>query len=351
MTMRIHAISRDKGGCMFYRIRVPLMALRDHGHETSWGVAVDLADLDEKSVLVGQMLNGEEDLAFWEAVAAAPHRPLMVYEVDDDLFTMDGVITPEVRGGKPLLWGEPATQARVQRYMALADLVTVTTPHLADLYRPYARRVAVLPNSIPDWVFDLPRAEPDDFVVGWAASMSHQLDAGHIAPALARFFERATTARMHMMGMSELVHVGPDGVRRPGPGWVAPWRATCEAWVGSVPEYLHGLPGKMTVSIAPLGPYQFNKGKSGLKAQEAAALGIPCVAADWAQYRRVMRPTVTGFLAGTNSDWSDYLGRLYRDRALCRRMGTAARDHEATRRASIIAPQWIAAYQEALNGR
>lgn len=335
---------------MFYRLRVPLMALRDQGHETSWGTGVDLGTLDDRSVLIGQLLNGPEDLEFWETVAAAPRRPLLVYEVDDDVFTMHGVITKEIRKGKPLLWEEEPTRQRVQRFMALADLVTVTTPHLADVYRPYARRIAVLPNSIPDWVFDLPRVEPDTFTVGWVASMSHQLDASHIAEALFRFFNK-TPARMHMMGMSELAHAGPDGVLRPGPGWMEPRRATCEAWIGSVPEYLHALPGKMSVSIAPLGPYDFNKGKSGLKAQEAAAVGIPCVAADWPQYRAVVRHGTTGFLAHTRGDWVDMLSRLYRDRALCRKMGEAARDHEAARRASIIAPRWITAYQEALNGR
>lgn len=336
---------------MFYRLRVPLMALRDQGHETSWGTSVDLSDLDDQAVLVGQLLNGPEDLEFWEAIAAAPRRPLLVYEVDDDVFTIDGVITKEVRNNKRLAWEEPETQARVRRYMALADLVTVTTPHLAALYRPYARRVAVLPNAVPDWVFDLPRAEPERFTVGWVASASHQLDAGHITPAMLRFFERAPGAHLKMMGMTGLVHTGPDGVRHEGSGWLPRNRESWEPWVGSVPEYLHALPGKMTVSIAPLGPFTFNKGKSGLKAREAAAIGIPCVAADWPQYRPIIRHGVTGFLAKTRSDWPDMLSRLYRDPALCRKMGAAARDYEATRRASVVAPQWINAYQEALNGR
>ena len=349
--MRIHAISRDKGGCMFYRLRVPLMALRDHGHDTSWGTGVDLGDLDDRAVLVAQLLNGPEDLEFWEAVAAAPRRPLLVYEVDDDLFTMDGVITSEVSLGKPLLWAEEATQERVKRFMQLADLVTVTTPHLASLYAPYARRVAVLPNSVPDWVFDLPRAEPERFTVGWALSRSHMLDAAAAAEPMARFFHRAPNARMHWIGQDQLVHVGPDGIQHKGSGWVDPRRETCEGWVGSVPEYLHALPGKMSVAIAPLGPYVFNKSKSGLKAQEAAAIGIPCVAADWPQYRAVIRHGVTGLLAATRGDWPDMLGRLYRDTALCRKMGAAARNLESMRRASITAPQWITAYQEAINGR
>lgn len=343
---------------MFYRLRVPLGALGDQGHDTSWGVGVNFDDakLDRDSVLVGQLLNGEQDLDFWRWLASVPDRPLMVYEVDDDLFTMDQVITDEIRRGRKLIWADPATQKRVKEFMKLADLVTVATPHLATLYQPYARRIAVLPNMIPDWAFDLTPAYPDAFTVGWSVSQSHMNDASNVAPSLMRFFRRAPYARMHWIGPHALVHTPtrdgvPVGPPEPGSGLLPSDRETRESWIGSVPEYLNALPGKMTVGIAPLGPFPFNKGKSGLKAQEYAAVGVPCVVADWPQYRAVVRHGVTGYLAHTRGDWSDMLDRLYRSPGLWKRMGTAARNMEAKRRASQRCHLWTDAYREAQDAR
>lgn len=337
--MRIHALSRDKGGCHFYRIRVPLMQLRKRGHDTSWSTRIDLHTINRDSVVIGQFLNGPEDLLFWEWLAGLDKaRPLMVYEVDDDLFTMDGVVTEEVTAGKPLLWKEQETQQRVRRFVELADLVTVTTPALADVYRPYARRVVVLPNALPDWVLDLPVTQPDRFTVGWTLSRSHLLDAREHIDALDRAMRKCPSAMFHWVGV--------DPAMSPFTG-----REKVTRWVGNTNEYLRQLAGMFTVGIAPLAPYVFNRGKSGLKAQEYAAVGIPAVVSDWPQYADVVNHGATGFLVTTPEEWAVRLRQLYRNPELVVEMGTAAREVESTRTISHTAHRWITAYEEAFNVR
>lgn len=338
--VRVHAITRDKGGCAFYRLRTPLAALKAKGHDTSvaTGVQFDSDRLDRDSVIVGQLLNGPDDLDFWRWLAALPDRPLLVYEVDDDLFTMDGVVTAEVTKGKPLIWAQEATQARVKEFMATADLVTVSTPRLAELYAPHARRVAVLPNAVPDWLLDQPITRPDVFTVGWTLSYSHLLDARHHAGVLDKFMRHCKRARFAWFGSY------PSD---------SPWkdRETHTPWAGNANEYLINLAGRVSVGIAPLGPYTFNAGKSGIKAQEYGALGIPTVASAWPQYRAVIEHGETGFLARTTSDFYTYLTRLYRDPDMVEHMGKRARLLEATRTASMVCDRWIDAYAGAHNER
>lgn len=335
--MKIHALSTDTGGCHFYRIRTPLTALKQRGHETSWGTGIDADQLNRADVLVGQFLNGPEDLAGWEAIAAAPKRPLLVYECDDDLFTIHEVITSEV-SRKKVLWGEPDTQARVKRFMELSDLVTVTTPHLAELYQPYAKAIAVLPNAVPDWLLSYPlQPEPRKFTIGWTCSHSHLLDAREHFPHLLKYMQRHTDSMFHWYGP-------PNAVA------FAPWQQKCFRWVGDVNQYLIGMFGQMSVGIAPLGEFEFNRGKSGIKADEYAAWGVPTVASRWDQYRDVVIHGETGFLANSPAQWIQYLTEL-RDPVIRSKMGKAAREAVAERTASKVAHMWEDAYTEMLDER
>lgn len=335
--MKIRALSTDTGGCHFYRIRTPLTALRRSGHDTAWGTGVTASDLDSCDVLIGQFLNGEADLAGWESVAAAPRgkRPLLVYETDDDLFTIDQVITAEVTR-KKVLWAEPETQARVRRFIELADLVTTTSPHLAKLYSFGGKPVAVLPNSIPDWMLDFPAVTgPSAFTIGWTLSHSHLLDAREHIASLEKFMARHGSARFEWHGPPRVV------------GGFAPWQQSCHPWVGDVNEYLVGMYGRLSVGIAPLGSFEFNKGKSGIKADEYAAFGVPCLASNFPQYHDTIVDGVTGWLI--KKDWNEKLSRLYDDRSLAVKMGQAAKEHVADRVISRTCVKWTDAYQEAID--
>lgn len=334
--MRIHAMSRDTGGCHFYRLRTPLMALRKLGHDTTWGVQVSADELNNCDVLIVQFLSGEEDLAFLEFVASLPRRPLLVYECDDDLFTIHEVITSEVTD-KPVLWGSPEVQARVKKAMSLCDLVTVTTPHLAEMYRPYAQRIAVLPNAIPDWLLDTDTVRPEKFTVGWVCSHSHLLDAREHFPNLLRFMHRNTEARFHWVGPPKVVAF-PE------------WQQRVTRWQKDVTHYLMSLGGmEFTVGIAPLGDFRFNLGKSGIKADEYSAIGIPTIASDFQQYRDVITDGETGYLVKGKNSWCEKLERLMKDPVLCQKMGAAAKESVAQRTISKTAHKWADAYEGALS--
>lgn len=336
--MKIRALSADTGGCHFYRIRTPLTAARRAGHDVAWGTEVTADELNTADVLIAQFLNGPDDLEGWLRIAEAPRRPALVYEVDDDLFTIDQMVTPEVAGGKPVLWGQPDTQERVKRFLSSVDLVTTTTPYLAQLYERHgARRTAVIPNALPDWVLDVPVPTFEGpFTVGWTLSHSHLLDARSFVPHLDTFMT-STDAVFGWIGPRNLIGGYPRQ-------WSAPW-------IGDVNEYLRWMFGRLSVGIAPLKPGKFNRGKSGIKADEYNAFGIPCVVSDFPQYRAVVEHGVNGWLSREHSGFAPYLQRLYNDPSLAVSMGKAGRELVSTRVISKIVPQWINAWQEAIDAR
>lgn len=335
--MKIRALTRDKGGCRYYRLTLPLQALAAQGHDTTVSDRITGGDIMDADVLIFQFINGPEDIAFLEDVASMPRRPLLVYEVDDDLFTIDHVITPEMRGGKELLWANPDTQARVKYALGLVDLVTVTTPLLAKMYRPYAKKIEILPNAIPDWLLDVPRETSQKFTIGWTLSASHLLDARDHVDSIARFLARHPSARFSWIGQSHVVGGFPS------------WQQRCYGWDKDTETYLKNLGDKgMHVGIAPLGNYDFNKGKSGIKADEYAALGIPTVASDFPQYRETVIPGQTGYLVRNKTQWSVHLTRLIKEPHLVHVLGKQARDNVSARTISKTCHRWVDAYEGAM---
>jgi glycosyltransferase involved in cell wall biosynthesis len=100
------------------------------------------------------------------------------------------------------------------------------------------------------------------------------------------------------------------------------------------------------IGVYPLPIDDWVLGKSGLKAIQYMAFGLPTVATEVGTTPLLIRNGENGILVKTEADWLDALARLIRDPALRRRLGQAARA-DAVRHYSTRA---IAArYREALN--
>jgi glycosyltransferase involved in cell wall biosynthesis len=79
------------------------------------------------------------------------------------------------------------------------------------------------------------------------------------------------------------------------------------------------------VGVYPLADDEWSKGKCGFKAIEFMACGVPVVAAAVGVNREIIQDGVNGFLAATEQEWVEKLGRLLADRELRRRFAEAGR--------------------------
>ena len=68
------------------------------------------------------------------------------------------------------------------------------------------------------------------------------------------------------------------------------------------------------VGVYPLADDEWSKGKCGFKAIEFMACGVPVVAAAVGVNREIIQDGVNGFLASTDDEWVEKLGRLLADR-------------------------------------
>jgi glycosyltransferase involved in cell wall biosynthesis len=312
--------THDGAGCGYYRVVVPLTELSKHGH------SVTLLDQKERvpraddyleggwDLVVGQRLSNYDGMMLWRKTRLRGSK--IVYELDDDIWnvTQENFMAYTV-------YQDAALREAVKGYMEISDLVTTTTPYLAEVFSEWNPDVEVLPNCIPGWVLDLPRmneGEPPGGRrprIGWVGGASHGRDIHAASPAVRRFMKRNPGWDLYLGGSDYR-----SAFKVPFNRTIyAPWKQVNHDPAGFYSSY------DFEIGICPLLATRFARSKSAVKALEMTARGIPVVATDIEAYQGFITHGVNGFLAKTDHEWLRYLNELANDGSLRYRMAQDAR--------------------------
>lgn len=319
-------------------MKLPLEQLELHGHQVTWRSAGDeegnspvtLADMEGHDIVLGQRYNHHGGLQVWRKARGPFSR--LVYEIDDDVFN----VGPE-NWQAYHLYGRGDIRDAVTHGAQVADLVTVSTEHLAGVMRERTGNssVTVLPNYIPAWVCDVTRQRSARPAIGWMGGASHGNDVGLIAGPVRRFLER--------FGGWDLKLIGTDfrpTFRVPaGRAHFAPWIPVVKDPGG----YFGGI--DFDIGLAPLVGNEFDLSKSFVKALEYSALGIPVIASDVGPYRDFIIDGETGFLIRYEHEWLKRCSELAADPGLRETMGAAARARAREHTIEEHYVKWERAYQ------
>ena len=102
----------------------------------------------------------------------------------------------------------------------------------------------------------------------------------------------------------------------------------------------------LDIGLYPMEPSIWCMGKSGLKAVQYGAVGIPTIASPIGAVNRVLEQDRTGLLVGTPIQWRDAVVRLVSDPDLRAEMGAAARKRIVERYSlGAWAPRWVSILQ------
>jgi glycosyltransferase involved in cell wall biosynthesis len=317
----------DNSACGYHRIRQPLGELAKHGHDVR--VVYGNADPDpDTDVVVGERLDHPDVLGTWRRWKPR-HR--LVYEVDDDVYSVDRA---NWLAHRVYRWQVPV---EVTRHVAqVADLVTCSTPYLAEVQARETghANIVVLPNYLDEAVFDVVRPRRERLVVGWAGGASYLREVSMIARPLARFFARNPHAEFHMVGQDFR--------------GVLPFACRWTDWLPDVLDYYRAL--DFDIAVAPVADTEFNRSRSNVKVLAYAALGIPVVASDAECFRDFVLDGVTGFLVRREHEWGRRLYQLASDAAMRAEMGAKAREHARGWTIQANWWRWEQAYQSILQG-
>lgn len=329
----------DESGCGTYRCKLPAQALQTRGHTTTYSTIMPAEYQDNQNlvdIIIAQRTCNPAASTWWQKTARKEDRPLLVFEVDDDLWHVD----PSNRHAYAW-YGQPGIQQALVENIRVADAVTVTTEPLADVVSQWNDSVHVVPNQVPAWMLDHQRPVDTDLVtIGWRGSDTHSRDFGELAKPLRRFLQHPTNrdrVEFHAMGANYTARVATRHGRTRWTGWHP-----------DVDDFLRGI--DFDVAVIPLRDSVFNASKSELALLEMSALGIPAVVSPVGPYAR-MAGQVPGLrLAATAGAWEQHLADLT-DETPGQRAQTASRLRAwaASRTYEGNAWRWEHTYQAALS--
>jgi glycosyltransferase involved in cell wall biosynthesis len=328
-TLTIGGIAHAPDGSGYYRFYLPFKWLGENSHHIT-GMAPpgqqpplgpdEAADID---VLVLQRPAGRVGARQLERLVG---HTRLVYETDDDMLQVDP-------WGLPHLYDEQMRES-IRRCLRLVDMVTVSTPYLAEQVSPFNENVRVLPNHVKPGLLEMQRKRRDKLTIGWAGGTSHLGDMVTVQEPLRRVLDTNPDVEMHFMGFNY-----SPLVKRPY-RW-SPWEADVGKYYKQV---------DFDVAIAPLDDSPFNRSKSPIRALEMGALGIPIIAANLLPYSDYVIDGKTGYLVNGEREFEARLQELIHDGDAREELGAAAREQAASWTIDKGWRLWESAYEHVASG-
>lgn len=190
-----------------------------------------------------------------------------------------------------------------------ADHVITCTPTLDSIARRYNSNTTDISSTVNTSRY-LPANQysaSKSLVIGWSGS--------HSTSPYLHLLDRVFRELSKVYDFTLLV-IGSSDYQLPGVRLeLVPWSPETE-----IPSLQ-----RIDIGVYPLPDEPWVNGKSGLKAIQYMALGIPTVASNLGCNSRVVEHGVSGFLASSYDDWVSILSALIDDHHLRRSIGLAAR--------------------------
>ena len=324
-TLMIAGVAHNTDGSGYYRFYLPFKHLRANSQHFAGMVPPDAAvnfgpeDVDGLDVLAMQRPAGRMGVRQLERLAG---KVRVVYETDDDMLQV-------VPSGLPHLHDEQAREF-IRRCLRLSDMVTVSTPYLAETIQPYNDNIVVLPNHVKSYLLEMPKPTREKLTVGWAGGHSHLIDMVEIAEPLKAVLDKHPAVDMHFMGFDYSPLLSRE----------CRW----SNWQHDVGEYYKQI--DFDIAVAPSADVPFNRSKTWIRALEMGARGIPIVAANRLPYSDYVIDGKTGFLVNTPDEWRARLTDLINDEAMRAELGAAAKEQAAEHTIEEGWRLWEAAYEK-----
>lgn len=248
-------------GTSFYRAAGPLnlMQKTDQSIQVRLAKEIDWSSITWADVVLAQRPFKADHLEF---IQCAKQCGVKVWvDMDDDLFNL---------GTHNLaydIYNSPGTPEIISQCVSLADVLSVSTEHLATRYQHPNRWV--IPNAYPDYLSKyLSTSAPQKHSILWRGSKTHNKDLIEVKDDVLAFMKENPTIRWHFLGYN------PWFITQEAPKDVCKYHPPVACV--SMFDLIHEL--NASIAVVPLEVDTFNQSKSNIAWMEYSAGGSLVVA-------------------------------------------------------------------------
>ena len=225
-----------------------------------------------------------------------------IYDIDDMIFHLR--TAPANRITKYL-----KSKKRYYFLLEKANHCITCTPDLNNIAQKYNKNTTDISSTINTKTY-IPINKYEnkkDLVIGWTGSHS-TIEYLHLLDGVLQELSKKYKFKLLVMGANNF---NISGVNIESVNWSSH---------GEIPTLQ-----RMDIGLYPLPNDEWVKGKSGLKALQYMAMGLPVVASNYGCNERVIENNVSGFLVNETNDWVKSISNLIEDNELRRFIGCNAR--------------------------
>jgi GT2 family glycosyltransferase/serine/threonine protein kinase/tetratricopeptide (TPR) repeat protein len=330
--------------CAYLRLTAPLNHLHAH-----WEIEqLSVCDLINGQLKIDQALLRQAQVVVVQRGLAAflPYhvlRQAIPNPAVKIIFELDDALTVLPRNHVAFAYFQ-SVRPHLEEYLKNADLVTVSTPKLKELYSHFNDNIAVLPNTVDAnvWLRPVPTSpRAGKLRILFSGTVTHEHDLALVEPAMERIIaEFPQQVEFLFWGNSPATLAKHSQVK---------------TVAGYMPNYIDYASRLKTLGVdlalVPLEVTAFNQSKSAIKWLEYSACKIPAIFTDIAAYRGVVEHGKTGWLVPNTSEaWYEAMKKLIQDESLRRSLAENAYQEVLARHTlRQNAHLWLEAYQQVLS--
>lgn len=258
-----------------------------------------------------------------------------IMEIDDYLLSS---ARSNPAAGEAYRYGGDLAKIGLQQ-MRLSDGLVVSTPTLAELYKPYAKNIHVVENTV-DLKLWPKRARNKNLTIGWIGAGSHDDDLGLLNGVVQNVLNKHNDVEFTIVhGVPELFKhkQGCEYLENPRHPLYKKMRRCpkCNGidrvnWthnfktIDKYPKWAASF--GFDIGLAPLVDLNFTRGKSNLRWLEYSAMGIPTIASPLNHFVETIKNGETGLIVKNNTEqeWINAIELLIEDEDLRLRIGKNA---------------------------
>lgn len=329
--------------------------------DTAWRIKYDtLTAVGWADVVVWMGLHSPEALNLFKLSKVRHPHVKHLMEIDDFLLSSS---RSNPQAGEVYRYGGDLAKIGLEQ-MRHSDGIIVSTPTLAEMYKPYAKKIFVVENVVDLSLWPKPKAEASkNLTIGWIGAGSHDDDLGLLRGVIPHILAKYPNVEFSIVhGCPEFFKHkddcefllnprdprykkmkkctkcgGLDRVR-----WTHDFKT-----IDKYPKWAASF--GFDIGIAPLVDINFTRGKSNLRWLEYSAMGRPTIASPLNHFRETIRDGETGIVLKDNSpeSWIEAIETLIEDQDLRKAIGKNARE-EVVRNWSpaVMAKKYRAVIQE-----